>query len=135
MTRQRRIRVVSAELERNGHYLITQRRADSTLPLLWEFPGGRVREGEEDEAALARCLSHRVGLEITVLGQTMEVEHEYEGYALTLAVYTVAVADDGEPEALAVADVAWVVPEDFGRYTFPGADQVTVDQLMADVDG
>jgi 8-oxo-dGTP diphosphatase len=61
-----RIRVVSAEIERSGHYLITQRRPDAVLPLLWEFPGGRVREGEDDAAALVRTLQSRVGLDVVV---------------------------------------------------------------------
>ena len=42
-------RVVSAEVYRNGRYLITQRALKAVLPLLWEFPGGRVREDESDE--------------------------------------------------------------------------------------
>jgi len=40
-----RIRVVAAMIEKDGKYLITQRRPTATLPLLWEFPGGRVEEG------------------------------------------------------------------------------------------
>ena len=54
---RRYIRVVGAMLEREeGRYLITQRRASASLPLLWEFPGGRVEEGESDQEALAREL-------------------------------------------------------------------------------
>ena len=51
---RRRIRVVGAMIEKDGRYLITQRSPTASLPLLWEFPGGRVEEGETDEAALAR---------------------------------------------------------------------------------
>ena len=50
----RTIRVVSAVIERGGRYLITQRRATAVLPLLWEFPGGRVEPAETDAAALER---------------------------------------------------------------------------------
>jgi len=42
---KRQIRVVAAQIERDGKYLITQRKPSSSLPLLWEFPGGRVEEG------------------------------------------------------------------------------------------
>lgn len=129
-----RIRVVSAEIERNGHYLLTQRRVDASLPLLWEFPGGRVREGESDEETLVRCLKDRTGLDVRVGRQTMEVVHEYEGYGLILAVYRCSAHPDQEPEALSVADIAWVQPSDFGDYPFPGADQQSVDQLMASLD-
>ena len=40
------IRVVAAVIAQDGKYLITQRRPTATLPLLWEFPGGRVEDGE-----------------------------------------------------------------------------------------
>jgi 8-oxo-dGTP diphosphatase len=51
---ERTIRVVAAVIERDGCYLITQRRPNAVLPLLWEFPGGKVEEGETDAAALRR---------------------------------------------------------------------------------
>ena len=46
------VRVVAAMIERDGRYLLTQRRSTAVLPLLWEFPGGRVERGETDAAAL-----------------------------------------------------------------------------------
>ena len=49
---ERAIRVVAGVIERGGRYLITQRRATAVLPLLWEFPGGRVEPGESDAQAL-----------------------------------------------------------------------------------
>ena len=57
MSQQRTIRVVAAVLEKDGRYLITQRRATAVLPLMWEFPGGRVEDGEIDAHAPlpARC--------------------------------------------------------------------------------
>ena len=57
------IRVVAAEIERDGRYLITQRRPVASLPLLWEFPGGKVEPGEPDASALARELLEKIGLE------------------------------------------------------------------------
>jgi 8-oxo-dGTP diphosphatase len=128
------VRVVSAELLVNGRYLITQRRADAVLPLLWEFPGGRVRDGESDAAALVRCLRDRVGLDVEVVEPTMEVTHAYETYTLTLAVYRCALPSGQEARAAHVAAVAWVSPDEFGQYVFPGADQHTVDALVGAMD-
>lgn len=125
-----RIRVVSAEIERDGRYLITQRRSEAVLAGLWEFPGGRVREGEADADTLRRALRERLGLDVTVGVETMEIEHAYESYALTLAVYRCTIPDTQEPQALYVEDYAWVLPEDFIGYEFPGADQATIDKLV-----
>jgi 8-oxo-dGTP diphosphatase len=129
-----RIRVVSAEICRDGAWLITQRRPDAVLPLMWEFPGGRVREGESDAAALARALGDRVGVEVAVHEQTMEVVHAYETYELTMAVYRCSLAAGEEPTARRVHDIAWATPEAFARYTFPGADRHTVAQLVGDLE-
>jgi 8-oxo-dGTP diphosphatase len=123
-----RIRVVAAQAEREGRFLITQRRPEATLPLLWEFPGGRVEEGESDAQALARELREKMGLEIEVGPVLMQVLHAYEGYDLELLLYQVSAR--GEPRCLRVHDARWVLPEEFGQYEFPGADQRTVDALL-----
>lgn len=124
------IRVVAAEIEREGRWLITQRRAEAALPLLWEFPGGRVTEGESDEAALRRALRERLGVEVQVGHRVLQVSHAYAGYTLDMVVYRCGVID--EPRPVRVADVRWVRPEEFGNYRFPGADQQTVDALLKD---
>ena len=122
-------RVVSAEIYRDGRYLITQRSMRAVLPLLWEFPGGRVREDDTDEAVLKRNLRDRVGVEADVGSMVMEVTHEYAGYDLVMRVYQCDIGHQ-EPTVRRVHDLAWVSPEQFGQYTFPGADQKTVDALL-----
>lgn len=122
------IRVVAAQAEREGRFLITQRRPEAILPLLWEFPGGRVEEGESDADALARELREKTGLAIEVGPALMQILHEYDGYALELVLYRVSAW--GEARCVRVHDARWVRPEDFGEYEFPGADQRTVDALL-----
>lgn len=124
------IRIVAAEIEREGAFLITQRRPEAELPLLWEFPGGRVRDGESDGEALRRCLRDRLGCEVQVGHRVLHVSHAYAEYTLDMVVYRCGVA--GEPRCLRVNDVRWVRPEEFGDYRFPGADQQTIDKLLRD---
>lgn len=123
-----RTRVVAAEIERNGAYLITQRRPEAALPLLWEFPGGRVLPGESDSDALRRTLQDRIGCGCQVAHRVLQVTHEYSTYELEMVVYRCAVV--GEPAPRRVHAVRWVKPEEFGDYQFPGADQLTVDALL-----
>jgi 8-oxo-dGTP diphosphatase len=122
------IRVVAAEIERNGRFLITQRRPKASMPLLWEFPGGRVEQDETDAEALAREIYARLGIAIKVGEQILLVSHEYTDYAIDLAVYRAT--GEGEVAALQVHDFRWVLPEEFDQYEFPGADAHTVEQLL-----
>ena len=90
MSPQRTIRVVAAVLEKDGRYLITQRRATAVLPLMWEFPGGRVEDGETDAHALKREVRHRLGAEIEVGKLISFVSHPYEHYVVDLFLYECA---------------------------------------------
>ena len=122
------IRVVAAEIQRGGRFLLTQRRPEATMPLLWEFPGGRVEDGESDEAALARELEEEMGIRVQVGELSLHVTHEYERYTLDLLVYRATTTD--EPRAIRVHDARWVPAEEFDQYEFPDADQQTIEALL-----
>lgn len=123
------IRVVAAVAERNGKYLITQRRPEAVLPLLWEFPGGRVEEGESDEEALRREMRERLDVEVEVGPQLATSVHDYEGYSVTLVVYqSTLLSENLSPSR--VNAFHWAASEDFERYSFPPADQATMDKLL-----
>ncbi|MEZ4322991.1 MAG: (deoxy)nucleoside triphosphate pyrophosphohydrolase [Myxococcota bacterium] len=131
MGERTRVRVVTAEIQRNGAYLLTQRLPHAVLPLLWEFPGGRVHDDESDRDALVRSVQARIGCRARVGELVMEVTHPYDTYDLTLAVYRCDIGTS-TPKVEKVNDIAWVGPEQFADYRFPGADQKTVDLLLAD---
>lgn len=122
------IRVVAAEITRDGRYLITQRRPEATLPLLWEFPGGRVEDGETDAEALRRELQLRLGVTVDVGEQVLLVSHDYPGYTIDLAVFRATTSGEVRPDR--VHDHRWVRPEEFDQYEFPGADAQTVEMLL-----
>ena len=124
-----RVRVVAAMIEREGRYLITQRRPQATLPLLWEFPGGKVEPGETDAEALARELREKIGAEVEVGDLAVSVDHSYPDYEVELRVYRARLAG-GEVEHRHVHDHRWVRPEELDAYQFPGADARTVAALL-----
>jgi len=128
----RTIRVVAAEIAREGRYLITQRAPHAVLPLLWEFPGGRAEEGESDADALRREIAEKFGMEPDVGPMTLEVTHEYPRYTVNLRVYRCTMPAGDFPRALVHA-YRWVAPDEFEDYEFPGADQETIDQLVRDL--
>lgn len=125
----RAIRVVAAVIERNGRYLITRRRPSAVLPLLWEFPGGRVELGESDEDALRREVRHRLGVEIQVMELINFVSHAYEKYAVKLFLYACK-HTVGEPQPLNVHEYRWVSSAEFDTVSFTPADERSMSQLL-----
>ncbi len=126
---RRKIRVVGAMIEKDGRYLITQRPPTASLPLLWEFPGGRVEPGETDEGALARELSEEMEIEVAVGERVVHVEHAYQDYDIDFCVYRCRLLS-GPVRHLKVHDHRWVRPDELDRYEFPAADEKTIAKLL-----
>lgn len=125
----RTIRVVAAVLERDGSYLITQRRSSAVLPLMWEFPGGRVEASETDQQALKRELLHRLGAEIEVGKLISFVSHPYEHYVVDLFLYECTFTNN-VLEARAVNSFKWVPSSEFDQYPFTPADEASMNKLL-----
>jgi 8-oxo-dGTP diphosphatase len=127
----RTIRVVAAVLERNGDYLITQRRPTAVLPLLWEFPGGKVEPGETDAQALKRELLHRLGAQIECGKLISFVSHPYEHYAVELFLYECHLVTD-RLAAKNVNAFKWVPSTEFDKYPFTPADEASMNKLLGE---
>ncbi len=129
MSSTKTIRVVAAVLEKDGRYLITQRRATAVLPLMWEFPGGRVEDGETDASALKREVRHRLGAAIEVGKLISFVSHPYDHYVVDLFLYECTLA--GETlEARNVAAFVWATSAEFDQYPFTPADEASMNKLL-----
>lgn len=126
----RHVRVVAAVIPRNESYLITQRRPTAVLGGLWEFPGGKVEEGETDEDALRREVRERVGVDAEVGACIARRTHDYDGYSVDLALYQARIQESANPQPVRVADCRWVKSAEFENYRFPAADQATMDLLL-----
>ena len=129
MTEKECIRVVAAEIERDGRFLITQRRPAAVLPLLWEFPSGRVEDGESDEEALLREIRERVDVDVKVGKLSMFIKHEYEDYSLDFCVYRCELISKTLTKRRVHA-WRWVTPAEMDDYEFPPADARTIRALL-----
>lgn len=127
----RTIRVVAAVIERDGRYLITQRRPSAVLALMWEFPGGRVEEAETDVEALRREVRHRLDTDVQVGALISYVSHAYENYVVDLHLYECRIIG-GEPRAAAVHDFRWVRSDEFEQYPFTPADEASMSKLLGE---
>lgn len=123
------IRVVAAVIAEDGRYLVTQRRPTAVLPLLWEFPGGKVEAGESDLEALRREVKHRVGVDVEPGVAISSVSHAYEHYTVELHLYDCRITR-GEPQAVNVHQFRWVESQDFDQLPFTPADEASMSKLL-----
>jgi 8-oxo-dGTP diphosphatase len=123
--------VVAAVIERSDRrLLIGQRRKNDTSPLKWEFPGGKVRDGESPEAALARELREELGATLVKSVELGRVRHHYAGTPeeLEIRFFAAAIAE-ADPVPRAFEEIAWALPKELGNYDFLAANRELVAQL------
>src|SRR5439155_20024400 len=83
-------RVVAALILKSGKVLVCQRTRHQTMPLKWEFPGGKIEEGEQPRDALRRELDEELGIDAMIGDEVARIRHEYaNGKALGLCFYDV----------------------------------------------
>ena len=123
--------VVAAVIERSDRrLLIGQRRRNDSSPLKWEFPGGKVEEGETPEAALARELKEELGATLRKSVPIGRVVHKYAQTPeeLEILFYAVEIAEDAlTPRPF--EKIAWVLPKELGDYDFLAANAQLVAHL------
>ena len=121
------IDVVAGVIERGGRYLITRRLEGTHLAGLWEFPGGKIRLGEQPAEALRRELKEELGVDATV-GELMEtVEWTYP--EKTVRIHFFRCAAHGDPLPQEKQEMLWVEAARLPAYPFPAADLRLVERL------
>lgn len=123
--------VVTAIIERaDRRILIGQRRRNDTSPLKWEFPGGKVRDGEQPEAALARELREELSVTLEKCVEIGRARHKYASKPeeLDIRFYAVSIRE-AEPQPNVFEQLAWALPKELGNYDFLAANMQLIAQL------
>src|SRR5215467_16032048 len=124
-------RVVAALIVKGGKILVCQRTKHQTMPLKWEFPGGKIEEGEQPRDALRRELEEELGIEATVGNEVARIQHEYpSGGTIELRFFEVH-NYLGEIENRIFREVRWVEREELTQLDFLEADLGLVRNLAA----
>lgn len=71
-------------ITKDGRVLAVQRSKTMKMPLLWEFPGGKIHDNESEESALIREIHEELGATITILSPLQIVQHEYPKFSIDL---------------------------------------------------
>lgn len=122
----KRIHVAAAVIRgADGRILIARRGETQHQGGLWEFPGGKVEDGEAVETALARELREELGIEVTAARPLIKIRHDYPDKQILLDVWEVN-AFTGEPHGAEGQPLAWVSPRELADYEFPEANRPIV---------
>ena len=114
--------IVSAGLiMEEGKFLVTQRKEDSSHALLWEFPGGKVKEGEEPRDALRRELKEELDVEVEVGMIFDTIFYSYPEYPILLLVYRCRI-EKGSLKPIGCHDLRWVNLRELEKLAMPPAD-------------
>lgn len=127
---KKRFRVVAALIRQDNKVLLTQRWPSKHLGLIWEFPGGKVEEGESDKEALMRELKEELGVGVDIGSSCFETCHGYGSREVHLLIYRCKIVS-GTPAPVDVKAIEWVATEDLTDREFPPADLVFVQELVA----
>ncbi|QIW19550.1 (deoxy)nucleoside triphosphate pyrophosphohydrolase [Bacillus thuringiensis] len=126
---KKKVSVVGAVIfNEKNEILCALRSPTMSLPNYWEFPGGKVDEGETPQEALVREIKEELSCWITVGEKIEEVEHEYENIVVYLATYK-AYIESGVPKALEHAELKWVHVNNLLELKWAPADIPTVELL------
>lgn len=115
------IHVACAIIERHGSVLATQRSEAMSMPLKWEFPGGKIHERETPEACIKRELKEELAVEIRVGRSLAPVTHRYPSCVVTLYPFVCTIAA-GDVKLLEHKDLRWLAPGRLGELDWAEAD-------------
>lgn len=118
-------------LNQQRQLLVCQRTALQPLPLKWEFPGGKIEEGEELGEALRRELNEELGIAAEVGEEIATVQHRYQNGNSVELHFLLVREYRGQLENRIFADVRWVEAVDLPKYDFLDADRELVCDLAS----
>ncbi len=129
----RRARVVAALIRHPNdrhRYLVQRRLPGGSRGLLWEFPGGKVEQGESELQALVRECREELGVELRVGRQVWRTVHQYQDLEVDLALYESRIVA-GMPKPLRASEVKYLGPVEMQRLPFCEADLPLLDALAS----
>jgi len=123
------IPVVTALMRRNGQVLLGLRPKGESLAGSWEFPGGKIDQGENPEQALKRELKEELDIDAEVAGLRLVQTHSYGERGVLLLFYDVNFWK-GEPKNVYHEDLRWAAPEELETLQIPDANRNILPKLI-----
>ena len=122
-------RVVAALIVKDGKFLVCQRTRHQTMPLKWEFPGGKIEQGEQPRDAMHRELEEELGIDAKVGDEVARMRHEYPNRSVVELRFFVVREFAPELENRIFQDMRWAERWELPSFDFLEADLELVRQL------
>jgi len=122
-------RVVAALILKDGKFLVCQRTRHQTMPMKWEFPGGKIEEGEQPRDALRRELDEELGIDAIIGDEVLRLRHEYPNRSSVELRFFVVREYQKEIENKIFNDLRWAERSELPGFDFLEADVELVKQL------
>jgi 8-oxo-dGTP diphosphatase len=124
------IHVACAIIERDGLVLAAQRSAAMSLPLKWEFPGGKLDPGESPEECLHRELLEEMAVGISIGRALATHTHHYSAFTVTLYPF-VCTIQSGAITLHEHAAISWLSPDLLPELDWAEADLPVIESYLA----
>jgi A/G-specific adenine glycosylase len=125
------LQVAAGLIWKKGRLLIARRPSEGMLGGLWEFPGGKLEEGESLEECLVREIAEELDIVIDVGELAASVDHGYSHFSITLNAFD-ATFVSGTPKAIGCSEWKWVVPAELEEFAMPRADRRVLESIVED---
>lgn len=125
---KKNIHVVGAVIVENNKILCAQRGPSKSLANKWEFPGGKIEEGESPEEALEREIIEEMKCEIEVGDQVEHTVHEYDFGIVHLTTFYCKLKK-GRPILTEHVAVEWLLPEELSSLEWAPADIPAIHKI------
>lgn len=125
----KRVEVVSAVIQNDSKIFYAQRNLSKSMGGKWEFPGGKIEEGETREEALVREIKEELDSDIIVDKYLMTVEHDYPTFHITMHAYLCTLVK-GELILKEHNDCVWLSKEELLSLDWADADKPIVNIII-----
>jgi 8-oxo-dGTP diphosphatase len=128
----RRFNVVGAVIVNNERVLAAKRGPGGSLPHMWEFPGGKIGDGESPQEALVREIGEELLVDVRVGEEIVSTTHDYEFGVVTLTTYYCELRS-GTPRLTEHAALRWLTPDELSSVEWAPADVPAVERVRSDL--